>query len=102
MVNAQAVRRKLSKQLRIDLDPWEKVHIYTGSSGESNNNQAPDVSNEEFLTNSEALQKVLEESMTEDIDTPCKVEIRELGTYLARISLRGGYKVPLKFEVVKR
>ena len=32
----------------------------------------------------------------------CETEIRRLGEYLAKISLPGGYAVPLKFSVIQR
>lgn len=87
LVNAKIVRQKLSKQLKIDLEPHEKIHL-----------------REEPLTMSEITEHDLEGWMSElgDVETRCKTEIRQLGEFLARISLAGGYSVPLKVEVLKR
>lgn len=37
-----------------------------------------------------------------DRDVPCTNQIKTLGQYVARISLKGGFSIPLKFEVIKR
>jgi hypothetical protein len=86
MVDEKAVRAKLSKQLKIDLDEHEKVHL----------RPTPIVDSE--LT-SEEIAALLGEIETEET---CKVQIRALGTYLAKISLAGRYTVPLKVQVLKR
>ena len=89
MVDAVAVRKKLSKQLRIDLEPHEKVHLLA-----------------EPVLHSELTQDVVEKMVENDFgdssDTRCTTQVKELGEYLARISLRGGFTVPLKVEVLKR
>lgn len=86
MVDEKAVRAKLSKQLKIDLEPHEKVHLRPIPLVD------PDVTGEE-------LEALMEEVATEEA---CKVQIKALGLYLAKISLAGGYTVPLKVEVLKR
>jgi len=88
MVDAKAVRRKLSKQLKIDLEPHEKIHL----------RKEPVISHAELT---ELDMKTMMEDMG-DPQEPCKVEIRQLGEFLARISLRGGYSIPLKVEILKR
>jgi hypothetical protein len=87
MVDAKAVRRKLSKQLKIELEPHEKVHVI-----------------KEQVNHSELRDKQLELLMKDlgDRDTPCTTQIKHLGEYVARISLQGGYSIPLKIEVLKR
>ena len=35
-------------------------------------------------------------------DEPCQVQIRQLGEYLARLTIKGGHRIPLKVEVLKR
>jgi ribosomal protein L9 len=88
MVDAKAVRKKLSKQLRIDLELHETVHLQ----------KEPVLSHTE-LTDAE------EQAIMEGLGDPeekCQTQIRALGLYLARISLRGGFQIPLKVEVVKR
>jgi ribosomal protein L9 len=86
MVDEKAVRAKLSRQLKIDLEGHEKVHL----------RPVPIVDQD---VTAEELDEVLKEIET---DEKCKVQIRALGTYVAKISLAGGYTVPLKVEVLKR
>jgi len=86
MVDQKAVRSKLSKQLKIDLEEHEKVHL----------RPAP-IQDVEHVSADE-LGSMLEEIATND---DCKVQIKALGIYLAKISLTGGYTVPLKVEVIK-
>jgi hypothetical protein len=83
-----AIRKKISKQLRIDLEPHEKVHLY------------PEQVIHSELTES-SLQEIVDTKMG-DAETPCTTVVKELGEYVARVSLRGGYMVPLKVEVLKR
>lgn len=89
-VDANIVRKKLSKQLKIDLEPHEIVHLRT----------EPLVAS----STSELTEEDMEAMMKEmgDVETPCTADIRHLGEYLARISLKGGYSIPLRVEVVKR
>ena len=86
LVDAKAVRQKLRKQLRIDLEPGELVHLRA-----------------EPLTNITELTDEDLDSMVKEIgtDQKCSVEIRTLGEYLARITLAGGV-VPLRFVVLRR
>lgn len=86
MVDQKAVRSKLSKQLKIDLEKDERVHLQP----------APIVDPE---VTAEELEALMEEIETEQ---DCKIQIRALGIYLAKISLAGGHTVPLKVEVLKR
>ena len=86
-VNAQVVREKLSKQLKIDLEDHEKVHI-----------KLDPVKTMDELTE-EDFEKMVEEMPT---DKECDTQIRRLGDFLACISLRGNYRVPLKVHVVQR
>eukprot|EP00980_Cylindrotheca_fusiformis_P006358 scaffold1356_cov123-Cylindrotheca_fusiformis.AAC.39 len=87
VVNAENLREKLGKQLKIDLEPSEKLHIYSDTP----------------LLHSELdenKQQTLVDSFTTDGE--CDIEIKRLGEYLAKISLPGGYSVPLKFQVLQR
>lgn len=86
MVDAKAVRKKLSKQLKIDLELHEAVHL----------RDEPLVGE----TSEEEVTRYMQE--LGDPSEKCKAEIRRLGLYLARISLKGGHSIPLKVEVVKR
>lgn len=89
MVDANAVRKKLSKQLRIDLEPHEKVHLLA-----------------EPVVHSELTEETIEQMMHTDFPSDATVspstEVKQLGEYLARIALKGGFMVPLKVEVLKR
>jgi hypothetical protein len=87
MVDSNAVRKKLSKQLKIDLEPYERVHLYAEpvSYGELNDKET-----ERFM------------ELLGDSEQKCEVQIKKVGDYIARISLRGGYSIPLRFEVTKR
>jgi ribosomal protein L9 len=91
MVDARAVRKKLSRQLKIDLEPHERIHLVP----------------EPVESLSDLREDVIEALMEEKLgnvasDQPCTVQIRQIGDFLARITLSGGYTVPLKFEVAKR
>ena len=86
MVDAVALRKKLSKQLKIDLDHWEKLHI------------REDPLEGDELSNQELLQQIVDDM---DTKTKCTVEIRKLGDYVACISLAGRYSVPLKFTIIR-
>jgi hypothetical protein len=91
MVDAKAIRRKLNKQLRIRLEPYEKVHIHKES---VNFDETTDKELNELVMNTELYGIDREKS--------CNNQIKMLGQYVARISLRGGYNIPLKFEIIKR
>jgi hypothetical protein len=87
MVDYKAVREKLGRQLKIDLSDDELVHIY-----------------ETPLESHDNLPEEDLEGIMEGLDStePCTVQIRQLGMFVAKLSLAGGYMVPLKFVVVKR
>jgi len=87
VVKASNVRNKLSRQLKIDLEPHEKIHILP-----------------EPIHHATVTEREIEEFMASlgDPQKPCTTQLRQLGQYLARISLQGGYSIPLKLEVVKR
>lgn len=103
MVDHKAVRSKLSKQLKIDLDRDEKVTL-----------RATPVASHLELTDDDVETMLAEmggpppgdggeEGDDEEEDKEeCRVRIRELGEYVAKLSLRGGHSVPLKFVVLKR
>lgn len=85
MVDAKAVREKLSKHLKIDLEKHEKIHIQ-----------------DELLEPDELTEEKLQERVDAmDVEKPCDVQIRRLGTFVARITLAGGHAVPLRVQVKK-
>ena len=88
MVDVKAIKSKLSKQLRIDLEPHEKVHLYAEPVS------FPDMTQQD-------IEDIVNEKLG-DVDKPCTVQVKELGEYIARIALQGGFLVPLKVEVMRR
>jgi hypothetical protein len=92
MVDAKAIRQKLNKQLRISLEPHERVHIHK-----------EEVDYDE-MTPKELSEMVMNDALfgVENRDKTSNAQIRSLGQYVARICLRGGFNIPLKLEVLKR
>lgn len=89
VVDAKAVRQKLSKQLKIDLEEHERVHVLQEA-----------VNHADYAT--ERQWEPLLETSFGDCNVKCTTQIKHLGEYMARITLRGGYSIPLKLEVLKR
>jgi hypothetical protein len=92
MVDARSIRQKLSKQLKIDLEAHEYVHL------------CPEPVVFSQLTD-ERIQEIVHAPYGEDttpLSSRCTVQLRSLGEYLARISLAGGHVVPLRFEIVEK
>ena len=87
-VVAENLRPKLKKQLKIELEPHEKIHL-----------MAQDVKHESLTD--ELIEEYMETKFG-DHRQPCTVELKQLGQYLARITLRGGYTVGLMFEIQNR
>jgi hypothetical protein len=83
-VTAQMLRSKISKQLKIELEDHETIHLLEDTVM--------------FEDNTPAMLLAKVEAM--DVSEPCKLEIRQVGDYVARITLAGGYAVPLKWCVV--
>ncbi len=92
MVDTKAVRQKLNKQLKISLEPHERVHIYKEQ-----------VDHDE-LTPKELTELVMNDELfgVENRELASETQIKTLGQYVARICLRGGFNIPLKFEIMKR
>jgi ribosomal protein L9 len=92
MVDAKAIRRKINKQLKIRLELHERVHV--------NKEQI----NYDEVTNKELAELVLNDTLfgCTDRERACTNQIKTLGQYVARICLRAGFIIPLKFEVLKR
>lgn len=108
-VSAKHLRQKLSKQLKIDLEPHESIHIM----------DEPVVGLEE-MDEKELIDLIM--SMDEEGDKPgpnsnmtveeatkegvglndCNTQLKYLGDYVAKITLAGGYVVPLKFRIERR
>lgn len=111
-VDAKAIRRKLSKQLMIDLEPHphEMIHLYP--------HPIPKIDEMTLEALDELLRPLGRKPVPAEAEDggeiggdkahdpsvlePCKVQIRELGSFVARITLAGGYTVPLKIEILQR
>lgn len=92
MVDHLAVRQKLSKQLRIDLEDHETVQIYPDPISHTEiDDPENDKSIEDYLTSMDKL------ADGED----CQVQLKAVGEYLVKISLTGD-EVGLRLAVVKR
>ena len=90
-VNAWNIRHKLSKQLKIDLEDHETIHIY--------NNGSDDTPIHFSELNDRKIQQLMDEM---DTSSACSMEIKRLGEYLCRIGLDGGHSIPLKLVVLQR
>jgi len=88
-VNHKVIRKKLSKQLRIDLDDHEMVHI------------TPDTIMFDEVKEDE-IEAMMKNNLTQNKEEVCSTEIRKLGDYLARIWLAGDHYIPLRVSVVRR
>jgi hypothetical protein len=132
-VNAMNLREKLSRQLKIDLEEHEKIHIRNepvvgleekgeaelmklldelidggggkeglaarGAAGAVEAGGEGTFDAEDQSTGGGEVEGV---DMGEDEAKDCDVKVKQLGDYVAKITLRGGYVVPLKFTVVRR
>lgn len=85
MVDHVAVRQKLSKQLKIDLEDHETVQI----------SEIDDIEKEKSMEEHLNSMKKLGEG------EECQVQLKAVGEYLVKISLQGG-DVGLRLAVVKR
>ena len=86
MVDAAALREKLSKHLMIDLEEHEKITI----------DDSP-VKFSELNIEDDDLPLI----PLDDVEK-CIVELKKLGEYVATIHLSGGFQIPLKFHIIKR
>mmetsp|Transcript_21353 Transcript_21353/g.44560 ORF Transcript_21353/g.44560 Transcript_21353/m.44560 type:complete len:278 (+) Transcript_21353:323-1156(+) len=125
-VSAANLREKLSKQLKIDLEEHESIRILNEPMMglEEKDDQElmrlirdmdrVDVAVEKMGEEGEleedggeadesVADEVLAASQSGDEGTKdCDTKIKQLGDYLAKITLAGGYVVPLKFRVERR
>jgi len=123
IVSAEDIRQKLSKQLKIDLDRNEPIHIFRDDKKDNNNDHSSSLSSTttttttsksttatttkpiNFALHDEAkIQSMVDEFIpeTELTTEKCTIQINRLGDYLAVIGLKGGYTVPLRFIVRQR
>lgn len=109
LVDAKTIRAKLNKQLKIELEPHEKIHLVPNRILAADLDAMQDTRSSSGLAErhkpkdpNAVYERIIQERLGSDIDEPCQVEIRELGAYVARISLRGGHSIPLRVQVLKR
>jgi len=118
IVTAENIRQKLSKQLKIDLDRNEPIHIFRDDKKDNNNDSStttPTTTSKSVtatttkpinfaLYDEVKIQSMVDEFIpeTEAATEKCTIQINRLGDYLAVIGLKGGYTVPLRFIVRQR
>ena len=109
VVTTDNIRQKLSKQLKIDLDESEPIHILRNTT--SNENGATSTAATATTTsplNFAELDDAKIQAMADelvpvtDASGKCSIQINRLGEYLAVIGLKGGYAVPLRVLVRQR
>ncbi len=126
-VSARNLREKLSKQLKIDLEEHETIHIrsepvvaleekgeaelmqlvmdmetvnaavkkeISGEGGTADDG----VESEGEIKDNDAMAATSAQEVARD----CETKIKQLGDYVAKITLAGGHIVPLKFNVGRR
>lgn len=106
-VSAKHLRQKLSKQLKIDLEPHESISImYEPVVGLEDLDEKQLM---ELITNMEEgetgvnSEMNVEEARKAGVGlNDCNTQIKYLGDYIAKITLAGGYIVPLKFKIERR
>jgi hypothetical protein len=107
VVTTENLREKLAKQLKIDLDENEPMHIFRDDD-DNNTDSSDSAANTTTTTNPinfAELDEVKIQAMTDDFiptTDKCPIKINRLGDYLAVIGLKGGYTVPLRFVVRQR
>ncbi|KAL3795940.1 hypothetical protein HJC23_002211 [Cyclotella cryptica] len=103
-VSAKHLRQKLSKQLKIDLEPHETIHIRNepvAGLDEMDEKELMDLIM--TMDNDVSGQKSGDEDAVAAAEPcDCDTKVKYLGDYVAKITLAGGYVVPLKFRIERR
>mmetsp|Transcript_13305 Transcript_13305/g.27901 ORF Transcript_13305/g.27901 Transcript_13305/m.27901 type:complete len:279 (-) Transcript_13305:279-1115(-) len=111
IVTADHIREKLSRQLKIDLDQSEHIHILrTASKDDPSSATSASVTTTNplnFADLDEAKIQALADELVpvvgaDNKDGKCSIRINRLGEYLAVIGLKGGYAIPLRLLVRPR
>lgn len=127
-VSSKNLRDKLAKQLKIDLEDHETIHIrnepvvglYEKDEAELIQ-MLQEMDEEDVLVEKESAEEGDESGKDGDaMEEPapgngavadnqvnayvkeCDAKVKQLGDYVAKITLEGGYCVPLKFTIVRR
>ena len=130
-VSAKHLRDKLSKQLKIDLEDHETIHIRSepvvsmetkeeyelmellkemdeeSNVGKKDASSDKDEGDKDDTEGGEVETEEEEEPPVETVKTAgelkdCDTKLKHLGDYVAKITLSGGYVVPLKFSIQRR
>jgi hypothetical protein len=108
-VDAKVIRQKLSKQLKIDLEPHETIHLLVdeeavaaAAAAEEERAAAVVRSTPDVSSSSSTNVAAVDDTTGKPQQQRCTTVIRKLGEYVAIITLRGGYSIPLQFEIIKR
>jgi murein tripeptide amidase MpaA len=104
VVTTENLREKLSKQLKIDLDENEAMHIFRNED-DDNTDSSDTTTTTTTPINFAEIDEVKIQAMIDDFiptTDKCPIKINRLGDYLAIIGLKGGYTVPLRFVVRQR
>ena len=106
VVTTENLREKLSKQLKIDLNENEAMHIFRNDDDNNNTDSSDSAANTTTNPiNFAEIDEVKIQAMIDDFiptTDKCPIKINRLGDYLAVIGLKGGYTVPLRFVVRQR
>jgi hypothetical protein len=107
-VTTNHIRQKLSKQLKIDLDESEPIHILRNENAKGVVDANTNASTTSAATttsnplNFAELDDAKIQTMADELVPVPDIQINRLGEYLAVIGLKGGYAVPLRVLVLKR
>ena len=111
VVTTENLREKLSKQLKIDLNENEAMHIFRNDDYNTTTDSSDSSAANTTITtttnpiNFAEIDEVKIQAMIDDFiptTDKCPIKINRLGDYLAVIGLKGGYTVPLRFVVRQR
>lgn len=112
IVTTDNIRQKLSKQLKIDLDDSEPIHILRNITAAASNDDSGAVTSDSTTTTNplnfaeldDAKIQVMADELVPitDASGKCSIQINRLGEYLAVIGLKGGYAVPLRVLLRQR
>jgi len=110
VVTTDNVREKLSKQLKIDLDDSDLVHILRTTAKDQNAGDAAAATSAtttnplNFAELDDSKLQVMANELVPVTGSngKCAIQINRLGEYLAVIGLKGGYAVPLRVLVRQR
>jgi hypothetical protein len=99
MVDAKAIKNKLSQQLKIDLEEEEYIQL---AATPVSHDLVDGVTTQGQQMMEQLLSSMFVDTNKEGGESSKDVEIRQLGEYLAKIHLKGNQSVGLRFSILKR